>query len=108
MASTTSSTLERGLLSSSDSVASSFTRRSATYTASTFAAFEYGSSYQYHGMFNVKGDDDPGAKQTDEDKYSDKRQKVPSLDDLDELLLALTDQELNELSVIDPDVSLFS
>ena len=35
----------------------SFSRRSATYTASTFTAFEYGSTYEYHGLYNTKSDE---------------------------------------------------
>ena len=32
----------------------SFSRRSATYTASTFTAFEHGSNYEFHGMYNTE------------------------------------------------------
>ena len=50
MAATTA--VEQGVVALNSSYRSSFSRRSATYTASTFTAFEYGSSFQYHGMFN--------------------------------------------------------
>ena len=36
----------------------SFSRKSATYTASTFTAFEsYGSTYEYHGLYNTKSEE---------------------------------------------------
>lgn len=76
---------------------SSFSRRSATYTASTFTAFEYGSSYEYHGMYNI---------QTEHDKKEEKRSEEEFDDDpdLDQLLSQLTPEELTELSRTDPDV----
>ena len=52
---TESTTVEETVLSSTSR--STFSRKSATYTASTFTAFEYGSSYEYHGMYNnIEGD----------------------------------------------------
>ena len=75
---------------------SSFSRRSATYTASTFTAFEYGSTYEYHGMYNVQGEE--------QNEDTKKVEKVELDDDIDDLLNDLSPEELAELSVIDPDV----
>ena len=105
-----SSSLESSILannSSSPTTTSStttnFSRRSATYTASTFAAFEYGSNYEYHGSYNTKGDEEnnDGAENDEESPPSSRI----TFDDLDELLEGLNEEELKELSIIDPDVN---
>ena len=105
-----SSSLESSILannSSSPTTTSStttnFSRRSATYTASTFAAFEYGSNYEYHGSYNTKGDEEnnDGAENDEESSPSSRI----TFDDLDELLEGLNEEELKELSIIDPDVN---
>ena len=45
----------------------SFSRRSATYTASTFTAFEYGSTYEYHGLYSTKSDEQSENKENDDE-----------------------------------------
>ena len=72
-----------------------------------FSAFEYGSTFEYHGMYNTQGEDDD---QNDENKEATKHEPkatTTDFDDLDELLQGLTEEELKELSVIDPDVNRF-
>ena len=96
-----SSSLESSILAnnSSSPTTTNFSRRSATYTASTFAAFEYGSNYEYHGSYNIKGAGDEENNETENDQES----RI-TFDDFDELLEGLNEQELKELSIIDPDV----
>merc|ERR1712223_1901677 len=103
-----SSSLESSLLANNSSspttsTTTNFSRRSATYTASTFAAFEYGSNYEYHGSYNIKGDEEnnDGAENDEESPPSSRI----TFDDLDELLEGLNEEELKELSIIDPDDS---
>jgi len=58
-------------------------------------------------MYNTQGEDDD---QNDEDKKITKHEPkatTTDFDDLDELLQGLTEEELKELSVIDPDVNSF-
>ena len=122
---TESTTVEETVLSSTSR--STFSRKSATYTASTFTAFEYGSSYEYHGMYNnIEGDktdsntksdlemeqnsslimqqQQTSAKQT---RMSGEQNTSGLFDDLDELFGTLTAEEVAELSIVDPDVRLF-
>ena len=98
-----SSSLESSILANNSSspttTTTNFSRRSATYTASTFAAFEYGSNYEYHGSYNIKGAGDEENNETENDQES----RI-TFDDFDELLEGLNEQELKELSIIDPDV----
>ena len=69
------------------------------------SAFEYGSTYEYHGQYSSKGDDEI-KENSDQNEISDQStSQLPELDDLDELLQGLSEQELRELSVIDPDVN---
>ena len=103
-----SSSLESSILANNSSspttsATTNFSRRSATYTASTFAAFEYGSNYEYHGSYNTKGDEEnnDGAENDEESPPSSRI----TFDDLDELLEGLNEEELKELSIIDPDVN---
>ena len=103
-----SSSLESSILANNSSspttsTTTNFSRRSATYTASTFAAFEYGSNYEYHGSYNTKGDEEnnDGAENDEESPPSSRI----TFDDLDELLEGLNEEELKELSIIDPDVN---
>jgi hypothetical protein len=118
-------TVEESVLSSTSR--STFSRKSATYTASTFTAFEYGSSYEYHGMYNniegaatdsnAKSDlemeqnsslimqqQQSSAKQT---TMSGEQKTSGLFDDLDDLFGTLTAEEVAELSIVDPDVRLF-
>ena len=100
-----SSSLESSILSNnSSSPTTNFSRRSATYTASTFAAFEYGSNYEYHGSYNIKsvGDEEKNDPENDQE-FSSSSSRI-GFDDFDELLEGLNEQELKELSIIDPDV----
>ena len=98
-----SSSLESSILSNnSSSPTTNFSRRSATYTASTFAAFEYGSNYEYHGSYNIKAAGD-GEKNDAENDQEFSSSRI-GFDDFDELLEGLNEQELKELSIIDPDV----
>ena len=56
-------------------------------------------------MYNTQGEDDD---QNDENKKVTKHEPkatTTDFDDLDELLQGLTEEELKELSVIDPDVN---
>ena len=57
-------------------------------------------------MYNTQGEDDD---QNDENKKVTKHEPkaTTDFDDLDELLQGLTEEELKELSVIDPDVNIF-
>ena len=128
MTTAASTTVEQGVLSSttsSSSSRSSFSRRSATYTASTFTAFEYESSYEYHGMYNIEttaaSSDQTAASSTNyvkSDLEKNQSSLMPSMssrqsseqtstklfDDFDDLLQTLTADEVAELSVVDPDV----
>ena len=122
---TESTTVEETVLSSTSR--STFSRKSATYTASTFTAFEYGSSYEYHGMYNnIEGDKTDSNAKSDlemeqnsslimhqQQQSSEKQttmsgeQKTSGLfDDLDDLFGTLTAEEVAELSIVDPDVRL--
>lgn len=85
---------------------SSFSRRSATYTASTFTAFEYGSTYEYHGMYNIQGETAAAAGDQKDPKSSSETDELED-QDVDELLSKLSKEELAELSKTDPDVSLY-
>ena len=69
------------------------------------SAFEYGSTYEYHGQYSSKSDDEV-KENSDRNEISDQStRQLPELEDLDELLQGLSEQELRELSVIDPDVN---
>ena len=130
-ATSSTTTVEQGVLSSTTSTTSSrssFSRRSATYTASTFTAFEYESSYEYHGMYNIEAtaasSDQTSASSTNyvkSDLEKNQSSLMPSMssrhsssssektstklfDDFDDLLKTLTADEVAELSVVDPDV----
>ena len=96
--------LESSILSNnSSSPTTNFSRRSATYTASTFAAFEYGSNYEYHGSYNIKAAEDGEKNDPENDQEFSSSTRI-GFDDFDELLEGLNEQELKELSIIDPDV----
>ena len=44
----------------------SYSRKSATYTASTFTAFEsYGSTYEYHGLYNTKSEESDDSEESE-------------------------------------------
>ena len=81
---------------------STFSRRSATYTASTFTAFEYGSTYEYHGLYRTKTEENVEIL---EDRKVSEVSNISTNDDIDELLNSLNEEELAELSIIDPDDS---
>ena len=131
-ATSSTTTVEQGVLSSTTSTTSSrssFSRRSATYTASTFTAFEYESKYEYHGIYDIETTrteaTTASSDQTDYVKsdleIENQSSLMPSMssrhsssssektstklfDDFDDLLKTLTADEVAELSVVDPDV----
>ena len=82
----------------------SYSRKSATYTASTFTAFEsYGSTYEYHGLYNTKSEESNDSEGRKTSKEEDHGSEI--IDDIDELLDSLNEEELAELAIVDPDDS---